>query len=589
MTTITQLFATAATAAVLAGVLAAPTGAQGDPGCAPSAFASAPVPASARAVYLQVQHERDRLEPLWRSGDVCAARQLRALLQWMERPAFLALADGDPFVAARVLNVQLDLARAAVVRADTASARAWMRLAARGVQPPSRAFLRGDSLLAPFERDTAVARALAAAEARQAQFSGRQLSRASLTEDDRIAALSLFWAEVRWGLPNADRGAMPQLDSLYHATLPRVRSSEDPWMFWREMQRFAARVGDGHTNVYPPSALVQEHWARPLVATDRIEGQVAVTGVAPVVEALGIRRGDLVIAVDGEPVDSYATRAILPFVSASTPQDLELRTYAYDLLRGPRAQPVRLLIEKADGRRETVTVPRDLVGSGQAAPPVTDSILADGTGYLRIRTFGPDSVARLAREAMRRLASTPALIVDLRLNDGGSTSQGFPVLRAVAHRPFALSTSWIRSTPSFWRTRGFEALRQHLPPDSLAPDSTLQYRAPAVLLVGPRTFSAGEDFAAVWQALGRGAIIGEPTGGSTGQPLVIALPGGGRARIRTKHDVAPTGVEFDGVGVQPDLYVPRTLDGARRGRDEVLEAALSHLRTRGSGRGAPED
>jgi carboxyl-terminal processing protease len=473
-----------ATVALVVATVPAAKGAaaQAVPDCALSGVDSTVVPATARDVYQVIQQERDRIEPLWQAAAECAESRLLALLRWMERPRLVALANGDPFVAARVLNVQLDLARAAAVRGVT-----------------------------------------------------------------------------------------------------------EPWALWREMQRFAASVGDGHTNVYPPSALMQEHWARPLIATDRIAGRVVVTGVAPAVAALGLRRGDLIVAVDGELVADYAEREVAPFVSASTPQDRELRTYTYDLLRGPRARPVRLQLERADGTQATVTVPRDLVGSGQPAAPVTDSILSDGTGCLRIRTFAPDSIARLARAAMRRLATTPALILDLRLNDGGSTSQAFPVLRAIADGPLALSTSWIRSSPSFWRARGFDALRQQLPSDSLTPDSTLRYTAPVVLLVGPRTFSAGEDFAAIWLGLGRGPIIGEPTGGSTGQPVQMVLPGGGRARIRTKHDIAPGGVEFDGVGIQPDPRVPRTLAGVRAGRDEVLEAARTHLHTIRAASGAPEE
>jgi len=75
----------------------------------------------------------------------------------------------------------------------------------------------------------------------------------------------------------------------------------------------------------------------------------------------------------------------------------------------------------------------------------------------------------------------------------------------------------------------------------------------------------------------RGRIVGEPTGGSTGQPLSIALPGGGSFRICTKHDRYPDGKEFVGVGVQPQVVVHPSIEDFRAGRDTVLEAALKLL------------
>ncbi len=89
------------------------------------------------------------------------------------------------------------------------------------------------------------------------------------------------------------------------------------------------------------------------------------------------------------------------------------------------------------------------------------------------------------------------------------------------------------------------------------------------MLVGPMTFSAAEDFAVAFRAMKRGLIMGEATGGSTGQPLFFPLPGGGRGRVRTKHDSYPDGQEFIGVGVLPDIVVHSTIRGIREGRDEV--------------------
>ena len=97
------------------------------------------------------------------------------------------------------------------------------------------------------------------------------------------------------------------------------------------------------------------------------------------------------------------------------------------------------------------------------------------------------------------------------------------------------------------------------------------------VLTSARTYSAAEDFAVAFDTMQRGRIVGEATGGSTGQPLFFDLPGGGKARICTKRDSYPDGREFVGIGVQPQVAVhPRVAD-LRAGRDTVLASALALL------------
>ncbi|WP_315818881.1 S41 family peptidase [Paraflavitalea speifideaquila] len=84
---------------------------------------------------------------------------------------------------------------------------------------------------------------------------------------------------------------------------------------------------------------------------------------------------------------------------------------------------------------------------------------------------------------------------------------------------------------------------------------------PLVVLIGNNTASAAEDFLIALDDLkGRATVIGERTYGSTGQPLMFDLPGGGSARVCTKRDTYSDGREFVGYGVKPDIEVKRTVE-----------------------------
>ncbi len=75
-----------------------------------------------------------------------------------------------------------------------------------------------------------------------------------------------------------------------------------------------------------------------------------------------------------------------------------------------------------------------------------------------------------------------------------------------------------------------------------------------------------------------GIILGEPTAGSTGQPLSFRLPGGGSGRVCTLQCRYADGREFVGVGVQPKIRVTPTVADFRAGKDTVLESAEAYLR-----------
>ena len=109
------------------------------------------------------------------------------------------------------------------------------------------------------------------------------------------------------------------------------------------------------------------------------------------------------------------------------------------------------------------------------------------------------------------------------------------------------------------------------------PSDGVTLAAPTIVLIGRKTASAAEDFLVMADGIDHVRYMGEPTFGSTGQPLMMDLPGGGSARISTKRDFFPDGRDFIGLGVQPDIEVRPTVEAFLSGKDEVLEKALAAL------------
>ena len=143
--------------------------------------------------------------------------------------------------------------------------------------------------------------------------------------------------------------------------------------------------------------------------------------------------------------------------------------------------------------------------------------------------------------------------------------------------------SWLRQTEgSTWRTRqynptfaawGRPQVWHEGSADKIEPAAGPHYEGPVYVLTSPRTCSAAEDFLIPLKMSMRITIVGEPTCGSTGQPLEFSLYAA-TARVCTKWDRFPDGTEFVGVGVVPDVKAAPTKSDVASGRDGVLQTAL---------------
>jgi len=199
--------------------------------------------------------------------------------------------------------------------------------------------------------------------------------------------------------------------------------------------------------------------------------------------------------------------------------------------------------------------------------------------YVALNDFGPNDLVKAWREALPKLLTASGVILDVRLNGGGSSDIGYEVLRSLVDHPVLGSRQVMRRYNPTDRARGFQIGWSVLPAEEMQPSDGPHYTRPVAVLAGPATFSAAEDFLVAWKNSRRGKLIGEPSGGSTGQPLSFKLPGGGSARVCTKRDTFPDGTEWVGHGIAPDMLVRPTVADVRAKRDTVLERAIEIVKS----------
>lgn len=393
---------------------------------------------------------------------------------------------------------------------------------------------------------------------------------------DRIAGLSVIWSEAKYNFANFDLVQGLDWDEAYRAYLPKVQAASSRYAYYNLLREFTALLKDSHTDVWIPSSLRSQHEVHVSLRTKLVEGKVVVGGEPPAVLAQqGIRKGDVIKSIDGVDAVVYGRQQWGNRVSASTPQDADVRMYTYMLLAGPPKKKVRLELEGVGGPR-TITVSRDPKVK-LAWQPYQFKILPDGTAYFVFNTCEDPGVSAAFVSLLPKIKEAGRLVIDCRENGGGSSDIGYEILSHLIDRKVEVSKSETRVYRPSLRTGWSNAGSLEPFSDSVKP-SPDPFLGPVVVLQSAQTFSAAEDFLVAFKMSKRGPMIGMPSGGSTGQPIFFRLPGGGGFRICSKRDRMPDGVEFVGAGVKPDVRVPETIEALRSGRDLVLEEAVRRLK-----------
>ncbi len=173
--------------------------------------------------------------------------------------------------------------------------------------------------------------------------------------------------------------------------------------------------------------------------------------------------------------------------------------------------------------------------------------LAGNVGYLELKGFAPAEVAGdTATAAMAFLASTEALIIDLRRNGGGNPTMVALLCSYFFRRPTHLNSMHWREGD---RLHQFWTL-PHLP-------GRRYLDKPIYILTSSRTFSAAEEFCYNLQSQKRATIIGERTGGGAHPGGVVRLDDHFEVFIPSGRSINPiTGTNWEGTGVTPEIAVP---------------------------------
>jgi carboxyl-terminal processing protease len=405
-----------------------------------------------------------------------------------------------------------------------------------------------------------------------------------IPEAERLAGFARLWSEVKYNFAFFDHVPELDWDGILLAYIPKVQAAQTDVEYYRVLRECIALLKDGHTTVGGPT---DQTFCEPPIRVQAVRGEAVVVQVCPArsikneearkrLQAAALRRGDVVTHIDGRPVQQVLSETLYPFIFASTAQDRDAKAYEH-LLRGPHGTTVVLDVVRADGSKAQVPLTRSNYRFSHPPHEFECKALEGGIIYVNLPDFASDRVVQEFDKVFEQIRPAKGLILDVRLNGGGSTRNGYAILSRLIDKSVPGSRWKSPKHIAAYKAWGREVPWEEGSHGTIEPHGAKHYAGSVVVLTGPETASAAEDFVVAFHACGRGKVIGQRTCGSTGQPLMVELPGGGGARICTKRDTYPDGREFVGIGVIPDVEVEPSRADIAAGRDPILSKALEVL------------
>lgn len=286
---------------------------------------------------------------------------------------------------------------------------------------------------------------------------------------------------------------------------------------------------DPHSSYLEPDAFeeLQEHTSGEFggvgIEISQDDGFIRV--IAPIddtpAEKAGIKSGDLITRLDGEPIQNMGIDE------------------AINRMRGePGTSIVLTIVRKGEDKPREIKVVRAIIHVAS----VKQRMLGEDFGYLRITQFQSNTGADL-KKAMAKLEANQALkglVLDLRNNPGGVLQAAVDVVDAfISEGKIVYTEGRLKSADTSF----------------MASKDTVIGDIPVVVLINGGSASASEIVAGALQDHKRAVIMGTGSFGKGSVQTILPLAEKRALKLTTARYFTPSGRSIQAQGILPDVVV----------------------------------
>ena len=332
-----------------------------------------------------------------------------------------------------------------------------------------------------------------------------------------------------------------------------IETGLDTQSFYNEMSTMITELGDEHSFFLSPMEVAESE--------AELKGDVQFVGVGIYGEP-DFERGRLIV-VSTFPGSPAEFAGIQDHDSILTVDNQPIQEEFGNLLRGPQCSAVKLTVQSpGETPRDVMLIRYAIEGNVPIDARIVTTTDGSKIGYIFIPSFFDETLPGQIKDALTEFGKLDGLILDLRMNGGGSSAVTYPILEYFIHGRLG----------QFVSRDDARAL------DIEANEIQNSQTVPLIVMVSKDTVSFGEIFAGVMKDSGRAKIVGETSLGNVEVLHGYDFKDGSQVWLaaETFHS-AFSNTNWEETGIIPDVQAFAAWDTFYFDNDPSIAAAIEVL------------
>jgi C-terminal processing protease CtpA/Prc len=250
----------------------------------------------------------------------------------------------------------------------------------------------------------------------------------------------------------------------------------------------------------------------------------------------------------------------------------------YELLIGTTDERILLVVVDTSGQnRDVVVRPSRSIRTElyenwvNERKRLTDEYSGGRLGYIHIQGMNMPSFERFERELTASGYGKEGLVIDVRFNGGGWTTDYLMAVLNVRQHAYTIPRGAVSKLDSQHLD-----FKEHYPYGERLPLSS--WTKPSIALCNQSSYSNAEIFSHAFKTLDRGTLVGMPTFGAVISTGSQSLVDGSRVRMPGRGwYVKATEENMEHGPAVPDIIVENPPESKAKGEDLQLKTAVEHL------------
>ncbi len=353
-------------------------------------------------------------------------------------------------------------------------------------------------------------------------------------------------------LEDADFRVLNQVYDLIEKNHPEFDNVDDKDLAYGAVKGMLEALGDDHTAFLTPerSKIFMEDVSGEFqgvgIEIGVREGEIRV--ISPVkgtpAYKAGIKSGDVITAIDGEPVEDITIEEVVVAI------------------RGPKGTEVVLEI-KRDGETRDISITRDVI----EMPSMKWELIEKEIAYIQLFSFHENTKKEFSTVAEDISESSASkIILDLRGNPGGVLDIAIDIASYFLEPgKIVLLTGEKRSEDNTIIKRSFGV-------------NPLFSDYPVVVLINEGSASASEILAGALKDQRDAVVVGKQSFGKGSIQTMQTLIDGSVLKITERYFFTPNGSVINEKGISPDIKVELTEEDVETEKDPQLKKAVEAIK-----------